>query len=205
MFTFQARHVELGQAAAASRLQLPVEAGDLLAGGGVEGVHLDRGHLVDQVLVHLGLGHVRHGGRAAVRPHRLQLVDHLLRRLALGVLLAAAGAALAHLADTAHDSEVPHVRLPAHRPQVVRGHGVAVLDAELLQRPHRVAGRRGAVGRVRDGRQRRLAVLRRHAPVQLVQHGAGGGVLGLLLAAAAAGGRQVAQDHLHSDFKHTFM
>ena len=54
------------------------------------------------------------------------------------------------------------------------------------------------VGRVGDQRQRHLAVLDWHPVVQLVQHGAGGRVLGLLLAGASPSGRPVAQYHLHN-------
>ena len=44
-----------------------------------------------------------------------------------------------------------------------------------------------------------MAVLGRHLAVKLVQHGPGRPVLGLLLAAAAPGGGEVAKDHLEAE------
>ena len=105
------------------------------------------------------------------------LVYHLLSRLPLCVLLAAARPALPHLADAAHDGEVPLVGLAAHRPQVVCGHGVAVLHTQLLQTSYRVARCLRPGGVVGHGGQRGLAVLGRHTTVQLVQHSPGSRVL----------------------------
>ena len=81
------------------------------------------------------------------------LVYHLLSRLPLCVLLAAARPALPHLADAAHDGEVPLVRLAPHGAQVVCWHGVAVLHTELLQPAHRVSRGLWPVSVVRYGRQ----------------------------------------------------
>ena len=88
------------------------------------------------------------------------------------------------------------MRLTSHSPKVVGRHGVAVLDAELLQGPDCVTRGLRTVGVVRDGRERGLTVLGGHAPVQLVQHGPGGGVLGLLLAASTSSGGQITEDNL---------
>jgi len=76
-----------------------------------------------------------------------------------------------------------------------------MLDTEFLQGTHGVArSRRASVSVVSiDGGQRSLAILGRDATIQLVQHGSGSHVLGLLLATSASGGRQIPEDNLEAE------